>query len=152
MIFDASCLLNLSHGSILRLVATRLNLSLKFGPLVYAECPTVHAELDELVASCDAVFLSDDDLPASIYVGFLEKYRLGAGETECLALASRTDDVIACDDAQARSVIETEFGRQRLTGTIGLLLRAGHQRLLTPTQVREAHRIMREQGGFLPDL
>lgn len=152
MIFDASCLLNLAHGNVLRLVPQLPDVPIEFGHQVYRECRTIQDELDDLISERHAIVLDDTDVLAGRFADLLARHGLGSGETECIVLAEIGVKQIACDDGKARACITDVMGHDRLTGSIGLLLSLGRTGLLSPPQVRAAHSLMRENGGFLPDL
>ncbi|HVA41371.1 MAG TPA: hypothetical protein VNF49_11950, partial [Candidatus Binataceae bacterium] len=80
------------------------------------------------------------------------RYELGAGETECLAFASVQPLLVCCDDRRARSMITRELGQGRVTGSLGLLVRAVELVALTSDQASAAYELMRKRGGFLPDV
>lgn len=121
-----------------------------FGPQVRQECRTIERTLDEIVQSKCAVILNDEELPFSRYVELTERYNLGAGETECLAFAELTGARVSCDDGRARRMIESELGRGRLTGSIGLMKAAVKSGLVSAAEARAAHAAMIRCGGFLP--
>jgi len=125
---------------------------MEFGHLVYRECRTIQDELDELISQRHAIVLNDEDIPVGRFADLLSRYGLGSGETECIVLAEIGAKQIACDDGKARACIADVIGHERLTGSIGLLLSLGRAGLLSPPQVRAVHSLMREKGGFLPDL
>jgi predicted nucleic acid-binding protein len=152
VIFDASCLLNLAHGNVLGLVRQLSGVSIEFGHQVYRECRTIQDELNDLITERHATVLNDAEIPAGRFADLLARYGLGSGETECIVLAEMGAKQIACDDGKARACIVDVVGPDRLTGSIGLLLSLGRAGLLSPSQVRIVHTMMRQKGGFLPDL
>ena len=94
--------------------------------------------------------LDDDDLPASLFFQLRNTYGLGPGETECLAFASIGSQVVCCDDRAARSMIATEIGKKRVTGSLGLLIQAVHFGVIELVEAFAKYEKMRLSGGFLP--
>lgn len=152
VIFDASALLNLANGGVLETVLDLPNLIGWIGPQVRGECASIAARLDALIGSQSIQLLDDETLPASLFISLLGHYRLGPGETECLAFASQGDHVVCCNDRRARSMITRELGSGRVTGTIGLLALGVHHEKLTIEAALGACEQMRRRGGFLPEL
>jgi predicted nucleic acid-binding protein len=154
LIFDASSLLNLAHGSVLRLVVSQPESVAIVGPQVYGECRSIKAELDELIADRAIQLAGDEDLPATVYFDVFERFGLGAGETECIALAKHdaTIDAVCCDDRLARRACSRELGRARLTGTLGRLAVAVKASTLTRDDAYAAYQRMLTAGAFLPSI
>jgi predicted nucleic acid-binding protein len=123
------------------------------GPLVEAESTTIAELLTQHFALGTLVRLRNEDLNAAVFLELVDKYGLGEGETECLAHAIASDDLVVCsDDRKARGVVVALLGRPRLTGTIGLLLRCLKNGILTADELRQAHQMMISAGAFLPPL
>jgi predicted nucleic acid-binding protein len=123
IIYDASSLINLANGGVLDRIISDTSLISLVGPQVLAECSSIKSELDLLIENNELLLMSDEELPAETYFEILEKYRLGPGETECIAFARQYPDItaISCDDRRARNVCAEVIGESRLTGTIGRL-------------------------------
>jgi predicted nucleic acid-binding protein len=149
-VFDASCLINAFHGGVLELGAAVSSIDLCFGPLVRSECKTIGPQLDTLVSQKPSRLVDDTVVPGSIFIHLQTKYGLGPGETESLSIAKHLGWRVSCDDRLARSMIEHELGKARLTGTTGLLGHLVGASILTTAQASEAHAKMIAQGAFLP--
>jgi predicted nucleic acid-binding protein len=154
LIFDASSLFNLAHGGVLPLVLALPESAAILGPQVYGECGSIRGELDDLIQSGALELADDQALPATIYFDVLERFGLGAGETECIAFAKHdtTIDAVCCDDRRARSACERELGRQRLTGTLRRLAVAVSASELTSADAYGAYQRMLTAGAFLPTI
>jgi predicted nucleic acid-binding protein len=99
------------------------------------------------------VRLRNEDLDAAAFLELVDQYGLGEGETECLAHALASGDLIVCtDDRKARGIITALLGRPRLTGTIGLLLRCFRSGALKAEEIRRSHEMMVASGAFLPSI
>jgi predicted nucleic acid-binding protein len=96
-------------------------------------------------------FLDDDQIDAERFLALLDAHRLGAGETECVAIAADTDHYVCCDDRRARTMAAGIIGAKRVFGTVRVLRWCVEQRLIDCTEARRLLRVMRESGGFLPD-
>lgn len=151
-LFDASSLLNLSNGGLLELVPQRLTVEMALGPQVFAECRTITDELESMIRNGLATLVDDDDIPATGFLNLFNKYGLGFGETECLALAKHHGWNLCCDDKRARRMVRAEVGPERLTGTMGLLTALVSGAVLTTSEAAAAHSRMILRGGFLPAL
>jgi len=73
--------------------------------------------------------------------------RLDAGESATLAAAAERGWSVAVDERAARRLAERDLGRERLTGTVGILVAAIEQKHLTK---EEADAVLREMvnGGY----
>jgi predicted nucleic acid-binding protein len=110
------------------------------------------SSLDALIDARQLMVLDDGDLPAASFLHLLDQYGLGAGETECLALAKIGNHMVCCDDRRARKIIAGELGQKRVIGSLGLIVRAIYCNLLTIEAAFEAYEQMRRLGGFLPGI
>jgi predicted nucleic acid-binding protein len=152
IIFDACALFNLVHGEVFEVIVGMLDPLPCFGPQVRSECRSIGSVLDLAFGASRIELLDDAVLPASLFFQLLERYELGAGETECLAFASVQPLLICSDDRRARNVTTRELGEGRVIGTLGLLIRATELSVLTPNAAIAAYELMRRRGGFLPDI
>jgi predicted nucleic acid-binding protein len=151
-IFDASALLNLAHGEVLRTILQIPSLIAHVGPQARHECGSIAPSLDALIDARQLMVLDDGDLPAASFLRLLDQYGLGAGETECLAFAILGDYIVCCDDRRARMMIASELGQKRVIGSLGLLVQAMHWKVLTLEAAFGAYEQMRRRGGFLPEI
>jgi predicted nucleic acid-binding protein len=152
VIFDACALFNLVHGEVFEVIVRMLDPPPCFGPQVRSECRSIATVLDHALGASRIELLDDGILPASLFFELLEKYELGAGETECLTFASVQPLLVCSDDRRARNMATKELGEGRIIGTLGLLVRATELSVLTPEAAFGAYELMRRRGGFLPDV
>jgi predicted nucleic acid-binding protein len=89
---------------------------------------------------------------ASEVLQVVDKYLLGLGEAECIAIGLKLNSSVASDDFRARRAAVTELGRSRVVGSIGLLREAVHAGALTSAAATAAYEEMRKHGAFLPRL
>ncbi len=104
-----------------------------------------------LLQSAFSKWLIVSDVPKSLLATKLGEMGLHLGETDALALAYHTkeqksDSVIIIDDLAARDVARA-LGL-RLTGTIGIILRATKEGLLSKTESLTKINFLVEQTSF----
>ena len=149
---DASTAINLVRGRVLE-IALRLDYAWVLGPLARRECrhdPT-EAALTTAVETGLIGLMDETIIPASEFLTLKETYRLGDGETECIAYARLVPEGMICsDDLQARRCAVGEIGSSRVTGSLGLLRQAVMLGLLTKNKAVRAVRMMEDAGAFLP--
>lgn len=73
---------------------------------------------------------------------------LGLGEASAIAVAANRGWTLACDDLAARR--EAESRRVKLTGTVGLLIKAVKSRIMTPENADRLLALMIKNGFFAP--
>lgn len=153
-IVDACCAINLSNARVLGLVLGASDRRWAVGPRVLDECTGECGQALRVAISSGRVSAFDDEhIPASVYLSLLGTYGLGEGETECLAIATSDSDVcIATDDRRARSTAINLFGKERLTGSLGILRDCAAHSTLSGSDAFAAYRLMIEAGAFLPKI
>lgn len=113
LVVDACSLINLNNGSAFATVLSLPGFEWDVGPLVLQECGQLHALLDAVTAGT-VHELDDRILGANAFTALRRKYRLGLGETECLAFGSALGLSVCTDDGRARKAVATELGATRL--------------------------------------
>jgi predicted nucleic acid-binding protein len=151
-ILDASTFINLSNGAVLEQVVRLKARKFWIGPIVRGECHRNEPTIDALSSASLLGLLDDDVVPASAFLMLLGEYRLGDGETECLAIAIRGDYDVACDDAAARRVLASHLGPERVCGSLRLMKDACGEGLLRADEAYASYEQMKTLGGFLPEL
>jgi predicted nucleic acid-binding protein len=151
-ILDASTLLNLANGEVLSKVLRLPGTSFQVSGVVRDESRTVAQAIDVAVAAGHLALVDDKLISISRFLRAKAEWQLDDGETECILAAAEVGSSVACDDKAARKVILKVLGRDRLTGSIGLLREAVKAGLLTQAGAFAAYRLMRERGGFLPAI
>ena len=109
LVLDACSLINLNNGSAFATVLSLPGFEWNVGPLVLQECGQLHALLDAVTAGT-VHELDDCILGANAFTALRRKYRLGLGETECLAFGSALGLSVCTDDGRARKAVATESG------------------------------------------
>jgi predicted nucleic acid-binding protein len=152
VLFDSGSLINLAHGQVLGLLAKTPLYEGYVAPLVLGECKSIADDLAYLMAMGTLIQLPDLTMGTADFAALLAKHRLGAGETECLVMASTDGYVVSCDDGTARGVLSKSLGVEKVTGTLGLLIMAVQAELLSVSEAFASYQQMRALGGYLPAL
>jgi len=153
LIFDASSLINLINGEGFDVVLTIQDHQFYLGPLVYSECgPDCEAKIKGAFDNNKLTLLNDNETTSSVFLDLLQRFRLGEGETECLAFSVGTDFGICSDDRRARQISESIIGKEKVTGSLGLLREAVQVGIVTAEEAFQTYIRMKAAGGFLPDI
>ena len=149
---DSSSVINLFNGGALTLLCQLDDYEFFVPPMVVGEC---HGECAaELIILRDQgclSFIDDDGVDADQYLALLEVHRLGAGETECMAVAAADDYHICCDDRKAREAASVVVGAGRVIGSLRLLKWCVAKLVIDCGTAFDAFQVMRDRGGFLPE-
>jgi predicted nucleic acid-binding protein len=150
---DTCSVINLVNVGALELVCSLADREWWLTPVVVDESgPTCAAALLDMKERGLMHFLDDDEVNADQFLALLDAHRLGAGETECIAIAMASDHHICCDDRRAREAASSLIGADRVFGTIRVLRWCVEQKLIVCAEAKALLRSMRELGGFLPDI
>lgn len=153
LIIDASSIINLDNAKALDLVTGLSDRIFWLSPLVIGECePSCAARILELERRTRVRFVDADDVSAETFLDLLEVYDLGEGETECLALSLTHPYVLCCDDYKARKIGSQLLEPERVIGSLRLLKWCVLEGLVTPDSAFRLYVLMKEAGGFLPDI
>jgi predicted nucleic acid-binding protein len=152
VIIDASTLLNLTNGDVLELALALPQDDFFVSAEVRKESKTIAALIDELNIVGLLHFVDDDAISVDELGSSMAAWELGAGECECILAAKLDGSTVACDDYKARIRIQTELGRDRLSGSIGILASLVVAGLLSSGNAFQSYLRMRDAGGFLPAL
>ncbi|UXU92094.1 hypothetical protein [Burkholderia sp. S-53] len=153
IVVDTCSLLNWVNGAAFDAIVSLPLTLYVVGPLVEMESTTIAQFISQHFASGTLLRLRNEDLDAAVFLDLIDTYGLGEGETECLAHALASNDLVVCsDDRKARGVVAALLGRQRLTGTIGLLLRCFRSGISSTDEIASSHQMMVDAGAFLPPL
>lgn len=154
MIFPDTCsLINLGNSGLLEASLSCWVDEIAVGPVVLGECnPLLVGRLIALKDEGILTFFEDDAFSAARFLEIQAEWLLGAGETECIALAEHSNGAICCDDGKGRRVGREILGASQVTGSIGLLSHLVNSGECSPGDVYIAYCRMVDGGGFLPDL
>jgi predicted nucleic acid-binding protein len=151
-ILDASTLLNLANGEVLSTILRLPGTTFQVSAVVRDESRSIAHAIDMAVAAGRLALVDDRLISVAQFLRAKAEWQLDNGETECLLAAAAIGCSVACDDKAARRVIKKTLGEQRLTGSIGLLREAVKAGLLSQAEAFTAYNLMRERGGFLPEI
>lgn len=154
IIIDACSIINLYNAEALASVVQLRNTTFTFSPLVCGELSEeVNLYVSSIVQSGKAETFDDSKVPAEIFVKAYGSFRLGKGETECIAIAANCDSFTVCsDDKSARKAAQSLLGTKRVTGSLGLLLRCVSEAILSDDCAYDCYLQMKQKGAFLPVL
>jgi predicted nucleic acid-binding protein len=123
------------------------------GAFVRGECDDYIPPLGSDLIARGVLRLVDDPWVVDAVALLSRTHRLGIGELECLAYASRDATlIVCCDDGRARRVIAAQIGQERVVGSIGLLRRCVRNGVLLPAIAQQSYEQMRQAGAYLPVL
>jgi predicted nucleic acid-binding protein len=152
-VLDSSSIINLFNAGVLTLLCQLEDHDFFVSPMVVGEC---HGECAvELVTLRDngcLTFIDDGAVDADQYLDLLEAHGLGAGETECMAVAASDDYGVCCDDWKARQAAANLVGEARVVGTLRLLQWCVQEFVIDCGEAFATFISMKELGGFLPDM
>jgi predicted nucleic acid-binding protein len=97
-------------------------------------------------------FVNDDAVDADRYLALLEAHRLGAGETECIAVAAAENYAVCCDDRRAREAAAGAIGESRVVGSLRILKWCVECFVIDCGAAFTAFQTMRKKGGFIPEV
>ncbi len=151
-LLDSCSIINLVNVDALALACSLDNIDWWVPPVVIAEIDArCEAAIANTLPNGRLGLIDDADVDADLYLRILDEHRLGAGETECIAIALAGDHSICLDDRRARRVAETLLGPDRTFGTVRLLRWCVEQERIACGDAKTLLRGMRDRGGFLPD-
>jgi predicted nucleic acid-binding protein len=152
VVLDASTLINLANGEVFAKVISLPARSFRVSAAVKNESRTVARAIAVAVKCGDIEWVDDTAIDLHDFQAALDTWGLGAGETECILAAKLLGCSVACDDGEARKIIQRELGVAKLTGSMGLLREAVAAGLLTSEEAFSSYELMRARGGYLPKL
>ena len=151
-VLDSSSIINLFNAGGLALLCRLEEHEFFVPPMVVGECHGACAvELVTLREEGCLSFIDDGAVDAEQYLTLLEAHGLGAGETECMAVAASEDYGVCCDDRKARGAAAGYIGQDRVIGSLRLLQWCVHKLVIDCDAAFQAFRNMKSMGGFLPD-
>lgn len=152
-VLDSSSIINLFNADVLALLCQLDEHEFFVPPMVVGEC---HGECAaELIGLRDegcVSFINDDAVDADQYLALLDAHRLGAGETECMAVAASDNYNVCCDDRKARDAAANLIGEARVIGSLRLLQWCVQGLVIKCGVAFHAFETMKSKGGFLPDM
>jgi len=151
-LLDSCALLNLANGGVLAVALSLPNCNFYICNAVLREIVTNADYIKSLIKSGALKYIDDNQIPAGNFMELKEKYRLGDGETECLAFAMNQECELVFDDLAARKAAQSLFANRRVTGSIGILRTCVANNSLSETEAYGAYKVMKACGGFLPEM
>jgi predicted nucleic acid-binding protein len=149
---DTCCINNLINGGAVDTVVATTHRRLCVEGLVHDEVIQNREQLEKLIASGAIGEIPGGEILASEVGKVAEKYNIGLGEAECIAIGKKKNVAVASDDLRARRAAVEELGRSSVTGTLGLLREAVAKQGMTPEQAFAAYNLMVANGAYLPKV
>lgn len=149
---DTCCMINLLNGTLVRIFVERLQKDLRIQGLVEDELITHADEIKGLVADGVIRLIPGSEIFASEVRHVANKHNIGLGESECIALGLKNGWMVASDDGRARTAGIKEIGKERITGSIGILTQLVTAKVISQNTATTAYQKMKRAGGFLPKL
>lgn len=154
MILDACSVINLLNGGLLQKTVTLASTKFHIGEILLEQEILDNVQklkVNTLIANKDLHLLPSNIL-LSQFITLKNKYGLGDGETECIALCKNLNFTISTDDLKARKCAKDELGSQFVIGSLYLtreLVRSGK---ISCQEALTAYKEMIRHGGFLPKV
>lgn len=90
------------------------------------------------------------EISLSAITNLRDKYNLGLGELECLALCMNSNSLFCSDDNKARKCSTNELGKSRVIGSLHLVRQIVLESIVKCFEALEYYNVMILKGGFLP--
>jgi predicted nucleic acid-binding protein len=154
IVFDSSVLSNFSHGNAMPILEKMYSGSATITIFIAAEIRAGiragHAGLRQADEAIRKGWLREIDLEPGAEKSLFERFSapLDLGEASALALAMSRGWTLACDDLAARR--EAESMRVKLTGTVGILVKAAKTQIMAPENADELLALMIKNGFYAP--
>ena len=154
IVFDTSVLSNFSLGDAMPILEKLYSGSAFITIFITAEIRAGiragHAGLRQADEAIRKGWLREIDLEPGAEKSLFERFSapLDLGEASALALAASRGWRLACDDLAARR--EAESMRVKLTGTVGILIKATQNRIIAPQDADRILALMIKNGFYSP--
>ncbi|HEY4325360.1 MAG TPA: hypothetical protein VGN20_15280 [Mucilaginibacter sp.] len=152
IVLDTSSIINLINGSVFDRVLTMNGYRFFIGDQLFNKevLDEVQKIIVEALIAKNKIVLLKSAVTASIIAELRVKYRLGLGETECMALCKICNKAICTDDFKARRFSVIELGESQVFGSLSLLKESVNIGTLSCLEVLTSYMLMIEKGAFLP--
>ena len=152
IILDTSSIINLINGCVFDRVLTMGGYQFYIGGQLFNKevLNEVQKIIVEALIAKNKIILLDSAVTASLIAELKAKYRLGLGETECMALCKSCGKAICTDDFKARKASFIELGESEVFGSLSLLKESVNNTVLSCLEVLTSYDLMIQKGAFLP--
>lgn len=152
-ILDTCTIINLYNAGILSAVLELNGIDFHIGELVLDEC-SKNLDQKSFIERCinSGCLYLIEELPLDEILLIKNKYILGIGESESLALALKHGINIATDDKKARTISSKLLGKERLSGSIYFIKSLIQEGKIDCDKGLLLIDIMKKSGGFLPKM
>ncbi|MCX2473531.1 hypothetical protein OQZ33_04220 [Pedobacter sp. MC2016-05] len=152
IVLDSSSIFNLINGGCIDKLTSMKEHKFFIGDLIMDQeilNPLQQVIVDGLIQKGILVLVSSEVTTSQI-INLQNKYGLGLGETECMAICINKGFVICTDDLKARKSSKKEFGEENVIGSMSLLREGVRKLLLQCDEAIDMYHTMIIKGGFLP--
>lgn len=154
VILDACTLINLINGASLQTVLSIPEFSFFVGDILLDSeilNPAQKLIIDAHISKGHIVKLTSI-ITLQEFLIVKQKFDLGDGETEGIALCKKGKYSFASDDWKARRSGVIEIGDAKVIGTLFLLRETVRQSLMTIQEAISCIQLMKQKGAFLPEV
>lgn len=154
VVLDSCALINLLNADILKKVFKLSDHVFYIGELVRDECYIVEDQKEIIESQINKGLLKvlEGQISFKEFKAIKDKFGLGDGETESIALSKKLNFHIATDDKKARNSAMEEVGEDFLCGSLYLLKQMIRQGIISCTEGLVLYKLMKIKGGFLPNV
>lgn len=149
---DTCCILNSTKADFFGIIAVGLNRIFYIQGIVEDELNEVDDFGLELIQAGLLHSISGSTVFASEVGDVAANYNLGLGEAECIAIAKKNGFTVASDDGNARKAAAKELGREKIIGSLGLVVETVKSGIIDPSTAASGYDAMRRRGAFLPPV
>lgn len=152
IVLDTSSIINFINGSVIDQVLKMANHRFFMGEQLLNKeiLDGVQKIIVEALIAKKRITVLPSAVTLSLVVDLQNKFRLGLGETECIALCKTCNKAICTDDLKARKFAAVELGDIYVYGSLSLLKESVKAGVLNCEKVIVSYQLMIEKGGFLP--
>ena len=152
IVTDACCLINLIEGGCIETIFRLPDVRFFVGPVALEECARHRLIAEREIKAATLELIDGGDVPGLRFLDLLERYGLGQGETECIAICEHHGYTLGSDDQRARRIGSDLLSKERVIGTLGLLQRAVSVDRVFAMEAVAWVKAMQKAGSFLPPV
>ncbi len=153
IVLDSSSIINMINGDYLDVVCAMPVHTLYIGKLIKETeiLETVQKTILDGLIQKSVIQVIDTDMALSQIVTLRNRFGLGLGETECIAICINKRGFYICsDDYKARKSAIKELGEEKVIGSLYLLRSLVLAGKISCLGALYAYKEMKMKGGFLP--
>lgn len=154
VVLDACTLINLINGQILKSVSLLPGYKLfiidnLLEQEILNESQRIYINV---LVSTSVITIIESPVTVTEFLSLKEKYDLGAGELECIALCRKQGLHMASDDRKARKCAAAELQTTQVIGSLYFLKALVQEKLVEAIEAKECLALMKKKGAYLPNV